>query len=52
MLCSKFELIPIEIGFFANFKSCSKSNCTCTCEYATLYMYMYNANCQLMKHAL
>ena len=24
MLCRKFELIPIKIGFFANFQSCSK----------------------------
>ena len=24
MLCIKFELIPIKIGFFTNFKSCSK----------------------------
>ena len=24
MLCRKFELIPIKIGFFTNFKSCSK----------------------------
>ena len=24
MLCRKFELIPIKIGFFMNFKSCSK----------------------------
>ena len=25
MLCRKFELIPIKIGLFTNFKSCSKS---------------------------
>ena len=25
MLCRKFELISIKIGFFTNFKSCSKS---------------------------
>ena len=24
MLCTKFELIPIKIGFFMNFQSCSK----------------------------
>ena len=24
MLCRKFELIPIKIGFYINFKSCSK----------------------------
>ena len=24
MLCRKFELIPIKIGFFTNFQSCSK----------------------------
>ena len=24
ILCRKFELIPIKIGFFMNFKSCSK----------------------------
>ena len=24
MLCRKFELIPIKIGFFTNFLSCSK----------------------------
>uniref|UniRef100_A0A1X7V905 Uncharacterized protein n=1 Tax=Amphimedon queenslandica TaxID=400682 RepID=A0A1X7V905_AMPQE len=24
MLCRKFELIPIKIGFFMNFLSCSK----------------------------
>ena len=26
MLCRKFELILIKIGFFMNFKICSKSN--------------------------
>ena len=34
MLCSKFELIPIKIGFYTNFKSCLKidfhSACACT----------------------
>ena len=24
MLCTKFELIPIKIGFFTNFQSCFK----------------------------
>ena len=24
MLCRKFDLTPIKIGFFMNFKSCSK----------------------------
>ena len=35
MLCRKFELIPIKIGFFLNFESCSKTGLN-----SQYYMYI------------
>ena len=41
MLCRKFELIPIKIGFFMNFQSCSKIGPK-TLYYSTGYLAKFH----------
>ena len=38
MLCRKFELIPIKIGFFTNFQICSKM--AKGCSYVPIIVFM------------